>query len=57
METDPIPWKSEESIHAFETPAAGLGNEEPGPDASDNGDGCEEPERAIWRQATSGGWK
>lgn len=48
---DLVPRQREQGVHALEAAAAGLGDEEPGPAASEDGDDGEEPERAVGRHA------
>lgn len=52
VSADLVPWQREQGIHALETAAAGFGDEEPGPAASEHGDDGEEPECAVGRHPT-----
>lgn len=47
VETDAIPGKIEETIHALQTTARGLGHREEHPQTTDEGDGSETPECAL----------
>lgn len=51
VETNAVPWKIEETIHALQCATRGLGHGEPHPDATDEGDGGEAPEGALGRDA------
>lgn len=47
VETDLVPGKLEQVIHALEAATAGLGDGEPDPDTADKGDGGEAPEGSL----------
>lgn len=47
VETDAVPGKIEETVHALQTATRGLGDGEDDPEATEEGDGGEAPEGTL----------